>query len=250
MTEADWWSPFFAGLWSRIQAGGYPAERTAAECDLIQSALQLPEGANVLDIPCGIGRHSVELARRGFRVMGVDFNPEYVASAQQTAAVAKVQARFVVCDMRDFASPEGFDAAFCYFGSFGYFSDEENHRFLRAVAGNLRPGGRFLIEAHIAETLLPVYRERDWFWAGSPDTSVRVLEERHWNLETGRVDCTWTTIDGDVRSASTSIRIYAYRELRDLLRSAGFASVSILDRKTGQAFQLGSPRALVVAQIA
>jgi SAM-dependent methyltransferase len=190
----------------------------------------------------------VELARRGFRVTGVDFNPEYVASAQETAGLAKVQARFVVSDMRDFASSEGFDAAFCYFGSFGYFSDEDNHRFVRAIAANLRRGGRFLIEGHIAETLLPTYRERDWFWAGSPDTGVRVLEERHWDLETSRVEGTWTTIDDDVRSASTSIRIYAYRELRDLLHSAGFASVSVLDGKTGQRFQLGSPRALVVAQ--
>jgi cyclopropane fatty-acyl-phospholipid synthase-like methyltransferase len=107
MTEPDWWSPFFGGLWSKIQAGGYPAERTAAECDRIQSALQLPQGANILDIPCGIGRHSVELARRGFQVTGVDFNPEYVASAQEAAGLARVHARFVVCDMRDFASRRG-----------------------------------------------------------------------------------------------------------------------------------------------
>jgi O-methyltransferase involved in polyketide biosynthesis len=143
---------------------------------------------------------------------------------------------------------EGFDAAFCYFGSFGYFSDEENHRFLRAIAANLRRGGRFLIEGHIAETLLPIHRERDWFWVGPPATGVRVLEERHWNLETGRVEGTWTTIDDDVRSASTSIRIYSYRELRDLLHRSGFASVSVLDGNTGQGFQLGSRRVLVVAQ--
>lgn len=56
---SDWWRDFFAEAWPKIQAGGYPAERTAAECELIQRTLELAERAAVLDIPCGIGRHSV-----------------------------------------------------------------------------------------------------------------------------------------------------------------------------------------------
>lgn len=249
MTEPDWWRSFFLEPWSKIQAGGYAHERTLAECDLIQQALQLDDGARILDVPCGLGRHSIELARRGFRLTGVDFNPDFVAAAQANAITASVQPEFFVSDMRSFTSSDDFDAAFCYFGSFGYFSEDDDSKFVRAIATSLRAGGRFLIEGHLLETLLPIHRERDWFWAGLVGVGARVLEERSWNIETSRIETTWTTIDeAGVQSSSTSIRVYSYRELRDLLREAGFTSVNIFDGKTGQPFRLGSTRALVVAQ--
>ncbi|ACM20400.1 SAM-dependent methyltransferase, type 18 [Geotalea daltonii FRC-32] len=248
MISTDWWNEFFAGPWSQIQAGGYPAERTIAECDLIEVALELEPGARILDIPCGIGRHSVELARRGFQMTGADVKPEYIALAKSSAESAAVAARFLVCDMREFASADRFDAAFCYFGSFGYFTEEDDIRFVRAVAAALKPGGRFLIEGHVAETFLPIYRERDWFWAGSPENRVRVLEERSWNIETSRIETTWTIVgEGGTRSTATSMRIYTYPELRALLASAGFTDMEALDGKTGGPFRLGSPRALIVA---
>jgi SAM-dependent methyltransferase len=246
---SDWWSNFFGEAWPRIQAGGYPVDRTAAECDLIERTLGLSEGAAVLDIPCGIGRHSVELSRRGFNMTGIDFKAEYVADARALAADAGVQAAFVVGDMREFASPYPFDAAFCYFGSFGYFTEDDDRKFAAAVMRALRPGGRFLIETHIMETWLPVFRERDWFWAGAEDARVRVTEERSWDATTGRVQVTWTLIDDSgSKSHVTSIRIYGYRELQSLLISAGFASVQLLDGKSGHAFRMGSPRAIVLAE--
>lgn len=247
MTE--WWERFFSGAWSRIQAGGYPAERTAAECDLIESALELPPEARVLDIPCGIGRHSIELARRGFRVTGVDFSAESVTLARESAAAAGVDVDFIVGDMRQFVHDVPFDAAFCFFGSFGYFTEDDDRRFVRAVERALRPGGRFLIESHIAETLLPQFRERDWFWAGTEAGRVRVLEERSWDIETGRMNAVWTLVDDSGSNVySSSIRIYTYRELRALLESEGFVRVEARDGKTGQSFRIGSQRALVIAE--
>ncbi len=249
MSVQTWWDDFFGSFWSRIQAGGYPEERTTAECDLIASALELARGARVLDIPCGSGRHSIELARRGFQMTGADLRPEHIAAADASAAQAGVSVRFAVSDMREFASEDTFDAAFCYFGSFGYFPEDGDLRFVRAVSNALEPGGRFLVEGHILETLLPIYRERDWNWAGSPADRVRVLEERRWNMETGRVEVTWTLADDrGTRSVDSSIRIYAYRELRALLESAGFVNVHALDGNTGRPFQMGARRALVIGE--
>lgn len=249
MTLPTWWDEFFAEPWAHVQAGGYPAERTAAECDVIEATLKLKPGARVLDIPCGIGRHSIELARRGFRMTGAELKPEYITLARASADATGVDVRFLINDMREFVSSDRFDAAFCYFGSFGYFSEADNLRFVRAVSAALEPGGRFLIEGHIAETLLPIYREKDWFWAGSLDNRVRVLEERSWNVETSRVDSTWTIVhESGARSAETSIRIYTYRELRALLEAADFVNVDVRDGKTGQPFHVGVPRALLVAE--
>jgi SAM-dependent methyltransferase len=250
MTRGDWWQDFFrGGPWSAIQSGGYAAERTSAECDLIQRALELAPGARVLDIPCGIGRHSVELARRGFRMTGVDFGEEFVAKARAAANDARVSVEFLVGDMREFTTEEPFDAALCYFGSFGYFSESDDERFARAVASSLRAGGRFVIDAHITETLLPIFEERTWRWAGEPGTSARVLEERRWDAEAGRVEGCWTVVDAaGAQSTTTSIRIYSYRELLALVRRAGFPSARIVDGVTGGEFRVGARRALVVAQ--
>ncbi len=192
----SWYQDFFrGGPWSKIQSGGYPPERTSAECDLIQGALGLAPGARVLDIPCGIGRHSVELARRGFRMTGVDFGEEFVTEARSAASDAGVNADFLVGDMREFTTREPFDAAFCFFGSFGYFSESDDEKFARAVVSSLRAGGRFAVDAHITETLLPVFQERAWHWTGEPGASARVLEERRWDPEAGRAEVCWTVVD-------------------------------------------------------
>jgi SAM-dependent methyltransferase len=180
---------------------------------------------------------------------GADLKPEYIASANASAAQAGVSVRFAVSDMREFASEDTFDAAFCYFGSFGYFPEEGDLRFVQAVSNMLKPGGRFLVEGHIMETLLPIFRERDWHWAGSPEDRVRVLEERRWNMEAGRVEVTWTVADDrGTGSVDSSMRIYAYRELRALLERADFVNVRALDAKTGRPFQMGACRALIVAE--
>jgi len=249
MLNGEWWNEFFSEVWPRIQAGGYPVERTASECDFISELLQLPPGARVLDIPCGIGRHAVELARRGFQVTGVDLQTQFIEHARAEAHRAGVSPDFLVSDMREFGAAEKFDAAFCYFGSFGYFSGDGDIRFLRAVERALIPGGRFLLDTHMMETLLPVYRERDWGWADPPQNSRRVLEERTWDIQTGRVNVTWTVVDEKgSSSSSTSIRMYNFPELRALLESAGFEDVEGRDGKTGGPLLIGARRAAIIAK--
>lgn len=246
----DWWQSFFGAPWAKIQSGGYAPERTRTECDLIQRALDLAPGARVLDIPCGIGRHSIELARRGFEMTGVDFNPDHIAQARAQAAQDGVVAEFLTDDMREFVSNRPFDAAFCFFGSFGYFNDADDEKFARAVAANLGADGKFAIDAHLVETLAPIYRELDWHWAGEPGASPRVLEERRWDMESGRIEVSWTIVEETgTQSSPASIRIYSYREFRDLLRRAGFEKVTVLDGNTGAPFKMGARRALLVAQV-
>ena len=249
MSDNEWWQSFFHEPWGRIQSGGYAADRTHTECDRIVKALKPAPGARLLDVPCGIGRHSIELARRGFRLLGIDFNPDHVAQAEDAARTAAVSPRFMVGDMRDFDCGETFEGAFCYFGSFGYFSEADDRRFLGAVLRTLEPGAPFLIEGHLQETLIPVFRPRDWFWAGPPERRLRMLEERRWDFDTGRIDVEWTIGDGTMmKSQSTSMRIYAYREMKSLLEAVGYEDVRILDAVTGQALDVGATRVLVLGR--
>jgi SAM-dependent methyltransferase len=245
--KSEWWQTFFFGRWQDVQLSGYPEEQNKAEVAFMISALRLEPGARVLDIPCGQGRHSIEFARAGFKPTGIDFNPNAVEQARKTAVAGGVDAEFAVADMREFSWTHPFDAAICFFGSFGYFDDEQNLRFSSRVAESLRPGGRFLIDIHVAESIFPKFRERDWQWVRQ-DPPLRILEERQWNLDSGRIDSTWSFIGETTSSSHISMRIYTYRELCELLKRAGFSRFEALETGTSRPFRFGSPRLSLIAE--
>jgi SAM-dependent methyltransferase len=246
----EWWEGFFHGPWGELQAKGYASEKTQTEAECIISTLGLAAGDEVLDVACGIGRHTLELAARSIRMTGIDFNGKALAIAAAAAAERGLDAAFVKSDMRCLRWRERFDAAYCFWTSFGYFEDEA-HDLVAAkrIAEALKPDGRFLIDVHTTETLLPMFRQRHWEWLDESH-SDRLLQDTHWNFETGRVEGVWTFIEnGRSRSCGSSLRLYSYRELCELLREAGFSRFESYDTKTGSPFRLGSQRLSLVASL-
>jgi SAM-dependent methyltransferase len=222
----------------------WSAERTRIDCDRI--AHWFPEGAaHVLDIPCGEGRVALELARRGMSVTGLDQSPELLGDARAASAREGLDVAWREGDMRELDDVAAFDAAVCWWGSFGYFDDADDPRFSARVARALRPGGTFVIDMNLAESLLPQWQSRGAFKAGE----VWVIEERSLDLETMRVEVDWTFLaDGEpAATRHSSIRLYTFRALATMLREAGFATVSAYDQATFEPFTMGHRRATVVA---
>jgi len=124
-------------------------ERTKREIDGVVKLLDLRPGDRVLDCPCGYGRHSAELATRGFEVVGCDINREMLEPALNlTRDLGNVQ--FVRKNMAHLEFNEEFDAVVNLFFSFGFFdSDEENIQVLRNFYRALKPGGRFIMHTDI-----------------------------------------------------------------------------------------------------
>jgi 2-polyprenyl-3-methyl-5-hydroxy-6-metoxy-1,4-benzoquinol methylase len=244
----EWWEDFFGGPWGELQAQGYPEARTHAETDFLVTALALVPGQQVLDLACGNGRHSIEMARRGMTVTGVDFNRNALATASRKAAENGVDVSFVEADMRAVEYEGTFDAAFSFFTSFGYFEDESDDLLVaQRIAAALKPGGRFVLETMSLETLLPVYQARRWEWTDEARTR-RLLEETRVDFATSRIEADWVFLDGDsTRNAHSSLRLYCIRELSDLFRRAGFRETSALDARTGKPFTVGSRRLGLVA---
>jgi len=245
--DEPWWRAFFEDVYADVQLADRDDAAAAADVDVIVRRLGLDSKASVLDIPCGAGRHSLELARRGYAVAGVDFNARVVDAARARAEAESLNATFVVGDMRSVVLERGFDGAFCWFGSFGYFDDTDNTAFLAHVASLLQPGARFVIDTVVTETIYPRFRERDWRWIGDGDARIRSIEERSYDHATATLTSTWTRSGHHGENAATSVmRLYAYREITERMRAAGFVDIEGFDGSTDAPFRLGAQRLTVV----
>jgi cyclopropane fatty-acyl-phospholipid synthase-like methyltransferase len=128
-------------------------KNTLAEVDFLIDELNLPSGSTILDMGCGTGRHSVELARRGYRMTGVDLSPGMLAQARQAAQQAGVQLELVQSDARAFVAEARFEAAICLcegaFGLVGTGEDPDAHdpAILQHIFAALKPGAPFILTA-------------------------------------------------------------------------------------------------------
>jgi SAM-dependent methyltransferase len=133
----------YSAAWFDAFLRSIPPAQTEAEVAFLARALPLPAHRRVLDVCCGLGRHSRALAARGYEVSGVDRDPDLIAEARRLAGGVTYYAG----DMRDLAPIPGvFDAALILWQSFGQFAPGENDATLAGVVAKLRPGGRFVLD--------------------------------------------------------------------------------------------------------
>lgn len=126
--------------------------------------LDLPEDAAILDLCCGMGRHSIVLAEAGYQVTGMDLSEELLQEARLHDASGQVC--FVQGDMRSIPLAGPFDAVVNLFTSFGYFEhDVENEKVLHEVARVLAPNGKFIVDylnpEHVIRHLIPYSKRHD-----------------------------------------------------------------------------------------
>jgi len=190
---------------------------TRQEVDFLETELGLTSKDRVIDLGCGAGRHSIELARRGYDVTGVDISRRMLQEAENRAGKAGVSPRFMRLDLRDlsehFHGQEGhFVAAvsFCESG-FGVLGWKGDLAFMKGVLGLLAPGGGFVLTTYNG---LKRYRGED-------------MEDGPFDYISGTV--LWQTPDGwpGGEKLREQERVYIPSELGMLLELAGFAAVKI-----------------------
>jgi ubiquinone/menaquinone biosynthesis C-methylase UbiE len=245
MGAVAWFETFFDELYGRVLAQSFDARTCRLHARTIERMLGLKRGQSVLDVPCGQGRIAILLAKKGLDVTGVDQSAGYLRDARLAAKKAHVDVRFVRADMRQIDFCAEFDAAFNWFGSFGYFSDRDNVRHARRVLRALKPGGRFLVEGFDRPGLLRDHKEHAEVTIGG------VTIENRWSFEprTRRLRDRWTLSGrGRVETRRISVRLYSVAEIRALLRAAGFARVEVRRFDSLRSLRPGSRLFIAVAE--
>ena len=216
------------GFWEKVSPILFGEKRwksTAPQIDQVTRLLGLKPPMTILDLCCGLGRHSLELARRGFQVTGVDRTAVYLEKARKQADAEKLPIEFVQEDMRKFCRPHAFDVVLNFYTSFGYFENPaEDRRVIVNMEKSLKKDGRLVMEMMGKEILARIFRERDW----REEDGVIWLEERKVSKDWTWIDNRWILLRGDKRNEfRISHRLYSAAELAALLKDCGFRSVDI-----------------------
>ena len=237
--DAFWtkWAPFLFPERRWEQAQGEVAN--------IISLLRISPETHVLDLCCGPGRHSLQLARAGFSVTGVDRTKAYLEKARRQAEKKGLKIEFIQEDMRDFCRANAFDVAINLFTSFGYFEDMgEDKKVVANVHRSLKDKGVFLIDTVGKEVLARIFRERDWYEIND----MVVLQERKVCQDWSWIENRWIMIkDGKIEEHKLSHRLYSAEELATLLKDCGFTAVDAYGDLTGAPYDHTAKRLVVVA---
>ncbi len=237
-------------FWEDIAPVLFTQERlrqAGAEVEQILTLLDVSEGAAVLDLGCGSGRHSHEFAKRGFRVTGVDRTARYLDMARGKASEQGLEIEWVQADMREFVRENAFDVAVSLLTSFGYFADPaDDRRTLENVLSSLAPRGRFIMDLMGKEVLARAYRQRDWH--EEPDGTL-LLEERSLTEDWSRIEARWIVLKGEQRREHRFVlRLYCAAELKAMFYNAGFSEVSVYGSLTGTRYDHEAERLILVAR--
>nr|MBN2276734.1 class I SAM-dependent methyltransferase [candidate division Zixibacteria bacterium] len=199
----------------------------------------------VLDLCCGVGRHCIEFARRGFTVTGVDRTTSYLEKAGKRAIWEGLEIDFVREDMRLFRRESAFNLAVNLFTSFGFFEDpEDDRRVAENIYHSLKPGGVFLLEMMGKEINARIFQPRGW----NKVDDVYILEEREVIDGYGGIKMKWIIIkDEKINELELIVRLYSAAELKRLLTGCGFNRVDIYGGLDGSPYDHQAKRMAAVA---
>lgn len=254
----DWWHRIFNGLYLKTDGDVVDDSRvTAAEVDVVTDVLKLSFQDRILDLCAGQGRHSLELARRGFRnVEALDRSHYLIQRAKERAKLERLPIRFREGDARKLPfRPDNFDAVLILGNSFGYFPTvHDDLRVLKEVRRVLKPWGKLLIDLADGDYLKRNFQRRSWEWI---DKNLFVCRERSLSSDGDRLvsrEVITHVTKGVIADQFYAERLYPGDSIARLLDEAGFSDISFPtqispDSRRAQDLGMMERRIIVTAQV-
>jgi len=219
----DWFKDFYDEFRMKMTFGSISDERTKQDVDFMIDVLDLPDGGKILDLFSGLGRHSIELSKRGYKTVPIEYNKEYLKLAQEKAKEKGVSVEFIQGDVRHVDFGAEYDAVIVMYHSFGVFSDEDDRKVLQKIYYALKKKGRFLIEIMSRDWLLKNFMEHE----ESEFNNVMIKSERKFDANTNRVNFIIKRYKGsEVITKKGSWRFYSADEITKILEDIGFKFIA------------------------
>jgi SAM-dependent methyltransferase len=228
----QWYEALFDNYAKSYDSESY-VQGTVGEVDFIEKELDFNKGSRILDIGCGTGRHAIELAKRGYKVSGVDLSKSQLQRAKEKAKDAKLEIEFFQKDARKLDFKESFDMVIMICG--GGFplmeTDEMNFKILQNAAKALKNNGKFIFTT--LNALFPLYHPEERSLNANPNEAI--FNDNVFDLMTFRKTFL-LKIKDDSRKEREMIcneRYYCPSEISWLLKSLNFKDIGIYGCKLG-----------------
>lgn len=208
---------------------------TLGECDFLEQELNFNKNLKILDVGCGTGRHSIELAKRGYNVVGIDLSESMLNRAKEKALAENLTVTFQQHDARNLPFENEFDLAIilCEGGFCLMETDEMNFQILQGASRSLKENGKLIFTA--LNGLFPLFHSVKDFLDSQTKEGNAICENNSFDLMTFREKSILNFADdqGNKLNLKCNERYYVPSEITWLLKTLNFQKIDILGAKLG-----------------
>ncbi len=242
----NWYESFFTGINCEMWEKAPTTEWTNAEVLFIKDILNIHPGAAILDMPCGTGRHSVELAKQGFKLTAVDISEEFINGLKAKVKAGLLNIEVIHANILSLHLNDSFDGAFCLGNSFGYFDYTGMETFVHKVSSCLKQGAKWIINSGLmAESFLAKFIKEKKYEL--PDLIMEINNDYdEWK------SCLLTTLTYTKNSKKEVHRlkhhVYTIAEVIRLLAKFDLKTIALYSSTDKAIFNLGDAQVYLVAE--
>lgn len=247
--DDNWYEDFFQGINCEIWEKAIPDSVTIQEVDFLVSEMKLPQGCHILDIPCGFGRHSIELSKRGYMLTGIDISETFIKSLNNRITAEKLNIKTIHADILNVQLDEKFSGAICLGNSFGYFNMNKMKSFVEKVSSVLETGSKFIINSGmVAESILPNFLNYSKNNKYTVDNITMEVTNTYISNGSYMISTLLYTKDNKKEEHRFKHYVYTLGEIMRLLKSFGLNTVYTYGSTMKEEYKLGDHQIYIVAE--
>jgi SAM-dependent methyltransferase len=240
----DWTKDYFDEIYLKYFLEAQSDELTAEQVKFIESIIVTK--STILDAGCGIGRHSLLLAKHSYKVTGIDSSQIYIDRANSLKEKEKLDnCEFSLADVRTLEIENKFDAVLSLWSSFGYFDDETNVDILKRFKAALKDEGIIIVDVENRDYILKYFIYETF----NKKDDVYILERRKFHPLTSQITTHRYFVGKNIdKDYFRCIRLYTATELISIYKQLGFKNIRVFGDYNGEKFHLNSQRIIIAAQ--